>query len=54
MTDGGEPDRVAAVRASLAMKREGRPGEIASAIVWLLPDEASYITGTTLDAAGGR
>jgi NAD(P)-dependent dehydrogenase (short-subunit alcohol dehydrogenase family) len=51
---GGEPDRVAAVRSGLPMKREGRPGEIASAIVWLLSDEASYITGTTLDASGGR
>jgi len=51
---GGEPDRVAAVRSGLPMKREGRPGEIASAIVWLLSDEASYITGATLDASGGR
>lgn len=51
---GGEPDRVASVRQGLPMKREGRPGEIASAIVWLLSDEASYITGTTLDASGGR
>lgn len=51
---GGEPDRIAKVRAGLPMKREGRPGEIASAIVWLLSDEASYITGTSLDVTGGR
>ena len=51
---GGEPDRIEKVRAGLPMKREGRPEEIASAIVWLLSDEASYITGATLDVSGGR
>ncbi len=51
---GGEPDRVEKVRSALPMKREGRPGEIASAIVWLMSDEASYITGTSLDVSGGR
>jgi NAD(P)-dependent dehydrogenase (short-subunit alcohol dehydrogenase family) len=51
---GGQPDRVARVRESIPMKREGRPEEIASAIVWLLSDEASYITGALLDAGGGR
>jgi NAD(P)-dependent dehydrogenase (short-subunit alcohol dehydrogenase family) len=51
---GGEPDRVSRLRSGLPMKREGRPGEIAAAIVWLLSDEASYITGTSLDVSGGR
>lgn len=51
---GGEPDRVEKVRSGLPMKREGRPEEIASAIVWLLSDEASYITGALLDVSGGR
>ena len=51
---GGEPDRVEKVRSGLPMKREGRPEEIASAVVWLLSDEASYITGTLLDVSGGR
>ena len=53
-SSGGEPDRVEKVRSGLPMKREGRPEEIASAIVWLLSDEASYITGTSLDVSGGR
>ena len=35
-------------------KRVGRAEEIASAIVWLLSDEASYTTGALLDVAGGR
>ena len=53
-SSGGEPDRVEKVRSGLPMKREGRPDEIASAVVWLLSDEASYITGATLDVSGGR
>jgi NAD(P)-dependent dehydrogenase (short-subunit alcohol dehydrogenase family) len=35
------------------MRRVGQPQEIAEAILWLLSDEASFITGAMLDAAGG-
>jgi NAD(P)-dependent dehydrogenase (short-subunit alcohol dehydrogenase family) len=35
------------------MKRGGQPGEVATAILWLLSEEASYVTGTILDVAGG-
>ncbi|MCU5774598.1 SDR family oxidoreductase [Erwiniaceae bacterium BAC15a-03b] len=52
--DGGEADRVNRVASSIPMQRGGQPEEIASAIVWLLSDEASYITGSVIDAAGGR
>ncbi len=51
---GGEPDRVERVKADVPMKRGGRPEEVAQAILWLLSDEASYVTGTRLDVAGGR
>jgi len=51
---GGQPDRVERIGPTVPMKREGRPDEIASAIVWLLSDEASYITATALDVTGGR
>jgi len=51
---GGEPDRVTRLASSVPMQRGGRPEEVAEGILWLLSDAASYITGTTLDIAGGR
>jgi NAD(P)-dependent dehydrogenase (short-subunit alcohol dehydrogenase family) len=51
---GGEPGRVDRMKSFVPMGRGGQPEEVAAAILWLLSDEASYITGTTLDVAGGR
>ncbi len=51
---GGEPGRVDRVKALVPMKRGGRAEEVATAILWLLSDEASYVSGTFLDVAGGR
>lgn len=52
--DGGEPGRVDRLAPAIPMKRGGQPEEIARAILWLLSDEASYATGTTINLAGGR
>lgn len=49
----GEPDRPQRVAPRIPMGRLGEPGEIAEAIVWLLSDAASYVTGCTLRCAGG-
>jgi NAD(P)-dependent dehydrogenase (short-subunit alcohol dehydrogenase family) len=51
---GGEPGRVERVKSAVPMKRGGEPGEVASAILWLLSDEASYVTGSFIDVSGGR
>jgi len=50
---GGEPGRVDRVKARIPMQRGGEAEEIARAIVWLLSDEASYMTGSLVDVAGG-
>jgi NAD(P)-dependent dehydrogenase (short-subunit alcohol dehydrogenase family) len=51
---GGEPDRAARLAPMVPMKRVGTADEVANAVVWLMSDEASYVTGTTLDVSGGR
>jgi NAD(P)-dependent dehydrogenase (short-subunit alcohol dehydrogenase family) len=51
---GGEPNRIERIKGAIPMNRGGDPVEVASAILWLLSDEASYTTGALLDVAGGR
>ncbi|EPF13706.1 3-oxoacyl-[acyl-carrier-protein] reductase FabG [Cedecea davisae] len=51
---GGEAGRVERVKTALPMQRGGQPEEVAEAIAWLLSRKASYVTGTFIDAAGGR
>jgi NAD(P)-dependent dehydrogenase (short-subunit alcohol dehydrogenase family) len=51
---GGEPGRVDRVKGSIPMLRGGEPDEVARAILWLLSEEASFVTGTFLDVAGGK
>lgn len=46
-------DREAEVAPRIPMHRQGTPWEIAKAIVFLLSDDASYITGTELIVDGG-
>jgi len=38
----------------IPMQRAGTADEVASAVVWLLSDGASYTTGALLDVTGGR
>lgn len=52
--DGGEPGRVDRLAPNIPLKRGGTPEEVANAIAWLLSEEASYVTGSFIDLAGGR
>jgi NAD(P)-dependent dehydrogenase (short-subunit alcohol dehydrogenase family) len=41
------------IEGSIPMHRVGQANEVADAILWLLSDQASFITGAMIDAAGG-
>ena len=51
---GGKPDRAAQLGPTCPLGRPGTAEEVGEAIVWLMSDAASYITGSILDVAGGR
>jgi NAD(P)-dependent dehydrogenase (short-subunit alcohol dehydrogenase family) len=51
---GGDPDRAHRLSHTVPMKRVGTAAEIANAIVWLMSDDASYVTSAILDVTGGR
>ena len=50
----GEENRVERLKDSVPLKRGGEPYEVASAIAYLLSEEASYSTGIFIDVSGGR
>ncbi len=51
---GGEPDRARRVASAIPMGRAAEPEEVAPAVLWLLSEEAGYVTGETVTVSGGR
>lgn len=51
---GGRPNRVDDLAHGVPMQRGGSAQEVANAILWLLSEQSSYVTGTFIDVAGGR
>src|SRR5437763_5031383 len=51
---GGTPEGRLAVIAQEPIGRMGKPEEIASAVLWLCSDAASFVTGSVLVADGGQ
>jgi NAD(P)-dependent dehydrogenase (short-subunit alcohol dehydrogenase family) len=47
------PDLMERMKQAIPMRRMGDPDEVARSIVWLLSEEASYVTGSILDVGGG-
>ena len=52
--DTGDPERARKLGSATPLGRAGKAEETAEAIVWLLSDAASYVTGSILDVSGGR
>jgi NAD(P)-dependent dehydrogenase (short-subunit alcohol dehydrogenase family) len=48
------PEQEESEREKIPMDRFGDPEEVASAIVWLVSDEASYMTGESISIEGGK
>jgi len=53
MTDAWGEEINTAFADRVPFKRYGKPEEVAEAICFLASDQASYITGETLDVNGG-
>jgi NAD(P)-dependent dehydrogenase (short-subunit alcohol dehydrogenase family) len=50
----GLPDRLTRMAGGVPMGRAGQANEVATAVLWLLSPEASYITGVIVPVSGGR
>ncbi|WP_454622023.1 SDR family NAD(P)-dependent oxidoreductase [Bradyrhizobium cenepequi] len=53
MVASGQGEALKAMEKSIPMGRVGRPEEIASAVLWLCSDAASYVTGQSTSVDGG-
>ena len=52
--DHAPEGRVERLAPTIPMQRSGSAEEVAHAVLWLAGPEASYVTGSMLDVAGGR
>ena len=54
VTGGSRGMGAATLCRDVPLRRVGRADEIAQAVVWLLSDTASHVTGTIVEISGGR
>jgi len=53
MIASGQAEALKAMEKNIPMGRVGRPEEIATAVLWLCSDAASYVTGQSISVDGG-
>jgi NAD(P)-dependent dehydrogenase (short-subunit alcohol dehydrogenase family) len=53
-TGGAAPERIEALGATTPLHRAADPAEIAAVVAFLASARASYVTGATVAADGGR
>ena len=53
MTDAMTDKAKEAVLGTIPLKREGTPEDVANAVLFLVSDSASYITGQIVNVDGG-
>lgn len=51
--DGGRPERVEQAAARIPLGRPADPEEVAEAVIWLLSEESSFVSGTVMKLSGG-
>lgn len=50
----GDEQRIERLKDFVPMQRGGKVEEVANSVLWLISQEASYVTGNLLDVSGGR
>ncbi|MCL2429778.1 MAG: SDR family oxidoreductase [Alphaproteobacteria bacterium] len=50
----GAPDRLERLKGGVPMGRTGTAEEVAKVVLWLLSDEASYVSAALIPVSGGR
>jgi NAD(P)-dependent dehydrogenase (short-subunit alcohol dehydrogenase family) len=53
MVAAGQGEALKALEKMIPIARVGRPEEIASAVLWLCSEAASYVTGQSISVDGG-
>lgn len=51
---GGDPQRAQRLQHLIPLQRPGTAQEVAQAVLWLLSNQASYLTGAIIPVSGGR